>query len=192
MTKVPAVAGARVAAATAPAPAGPSAAERAPDGPDRASGEGPGAGVLVVGCGNPLRGDDGAGPRVAELLAADPRLAGATVLARHQLTPELADAMREVSAVILVDADVGLLPGGIAVRTVDASAPAAGASSHHVDVAGLVALARELWGATPRVVCVAIGAAAFETGEPLSPEVERALPAAVEAVAGIVEEVRGA
>ena len=46
-----------------------------------------GAGVLVVGYGNPLRGDDGFGCHAAALLAADPRLEEARVLARHQLTP---------------------------------------------------------------------------------------------------------
>ena len=60
--------------------------------------------VLVIGYGNPLRGDDGAGWKAAELLAEDPRLAGAVVLARHQLTPELADDVSRASLVVLVDA----------------------------------------------------------------------------------------
>ena len=45
---------------------------------------------LVVGYGNPLRCDDAIGWRAALALADDPRLAGVDVLARHQLTPELA------------------------------------------------------------------------------------------------------
>jgi hydrogenase maturation protease len=185
--------GAAVAVAPAPAPA-------------RASAGGPGAGVLVVGYGNPLRGDDGAGPRAAALVAEDPRLAGATVLARHQLTPELADEMRTASLVVLVDARAGAEPGTVVVERIEpepasaVSGPAAGGgrpsptpagagpSSHHVDPAALAGLARVLWGANPEIVVVGVGAGTFETGDPLSPEVERALPAVLDAIASLVAE----
>ena len=56
-------------------------------------------GALVIGYGNPLRGDDGFGCSAAGLLAADPRLDGATVLGRHQLTPELATDIAGASLV---------------------------------------------------------------------------------------------
>jgi hydrogenase maturation protease len=69
-----------------------------------------GAGVLVVGYGNSLRGDDGVGWHAAGRLAADPRLAGARVLARHQLTPELAVDVAQASLVVLVDAVAGAEP----------------------------------------------------------------------------------
>ena len=51
------------------------------------------AGVLVVGYGNSLRGDDGIGWHAARLLTDDPRLTGARVLTHHQLAPELAEAL---------------------------------------------------------------------------------------------------
>ena len=44
------------------------------------------AGVLVIGYGNGLRGDDGLGPEVVDALRADPRLAGA-----HAPVPPAAD-----------------------------------------------------------------------------------------------------
>src|SRR5919198_4121190 len=74
--------------------------------------------VLVVGYGSSLRGDDGLGWHAAALLAADPRLAGAEVLARHQLTPELAEDVSRAALVVLVDAraDGGGAPGEVAVR----------------------------------------------------------------------------
>ena len=49
-------------------------------------------GVLVVGYGNALRTDDGVGWHAAERLADDPRLADATVIAVHQLTPDCPSA----------------------------------------------------------------------------------------------------
>jgi Ni,Fe-hydrogenase maturation factor len=60
--------------------------------------------------------------------------------------------------------------------------------SHHVDPAGIVGLARELWGVAPPVVVVSVGIASLEAGERLTPAVEAAVPRAVDAVAAIIEE----
>jgi hydrogenase maturation protease len=61
---------------------------------------------LLIGVGNRLRGDDGAGYRLAELLAAEPHPTAAPwqVLAVQQLTPELAAAIAIANAVLFVDA----------------------------------------------------------------------------------------
>ncbi len=155
---------------------------------------GPAGGVLVIGYGNSLRGDDGVGPRVAELAAADPRLAGAVVAAHHQLTPELALDMSAARLVVLVDATTDAAPGVVAVRRLDAGGGAdasgaggdGGASSHHVGPGVLLALARDLYGAAPVTHVVSIGVADLETGEALSPPVAAAVPAALDAVAALV------
>lgn len=63
--------------------------------------------LLVIGCGNSLRRDDGAGPRVVEMLAALD-LPGVQTIVCQQLTPELADAVARSGAVVFVDAAVGL------------------------------------------------------------------------------------
>ena len=76
------------------------------------------AGVLVVGYGNSLRGDDGIGWHAAGLLVTDPRLAGARVLAQHQLVPELAADISQASLVVLVDAAAEGHPGSLSVRPV--------------------------------------------------------------------------
>lgn len=162
------------------------------------------SGALIVCYGNPLRGDDALGWHASELLATDPRLGGATVIWRHQLTPDLAADIKDASLVILVDVNVVDEPGVVSVRRVDAggseagrshaagaeaatnSAGSAGPSSHHVAPAELMALARELWGASPAVYVVSAGADTLEIGDGLSPAVEAALPAVVDAVASIV------
>ena len=58
-----------------------------------------------------------------------------------------------------------------------------GASSHHVGADELLALARELSGATPRALAVGIGVSDFELGEGLSAPVEAALPRVLDLVA---------
>ena len=190
-------------------------------------------GVLVIGYGNSLRTDDGVGPRVAELVAADPRLAGAVVVACHQLTPELALDMSAARLIVLVDATTEVAPGVVVVRRVDpggegeggpegsaagggrdrdgtgggARADRSGAgdgtgggaradrsrtdadrgtSSHHVGPGVLLAIARDLYGATPQAHVVSVGVADMETGDGLSPAVAAAVPAAVDAVVGLV------
>jgi hydrogenase maturation protease len=151
----------------------------------------PGRGVLIVGYGNQLRADDGLGWRAVELLEQDARVAGATLLSRHQLTPELALDFSGASLVILIDAAADVAPGAVAVRRVE---PAASGSlmSHHVDPAGLAAMARRLYAASPRVYMVSLGAASLDDGEALTPIVEAALPNLVDAVAQIVARDGGA
>ncbi len=180
----------------------------------------PAGGVLVIGYGNALRSDDGVGWHAAALLADDPRLAGAEVLALHQLSPELALDMSRASLVILVDAGVDDPPGTIAVlrpagagggsAAGDGSAAGSGAdggsaagpgggsgagggpgaTSHHVDPGVLLALARDLFGTAPEAIVVRVGTASMEVGETLSPAVAAALPAVVDAVAELVAEHR--
>ncbi len=147
------------------------------------------AGVLVIGYGNRLRGDDGLGWHAAALLAADPRLAGAEVLARHQLTPELAEEVSRAALVVLVDARAdGGPPGVVMVRRVAPAPSARPALSHRLDPAALVELAGALYGSAPPVFLVSAGVAACELGERLSPALERALPRVVDEVARIVAE----
>ena len=136
--------------------------------------------VLVIGYGNILRTDDGLGWRVAEALADDPRLGGVTVIGRHQLTPELAFDVSAAGLVVLVDATVGSPAGSIAVTR------RPGSMSHQLDPAGLVGLAGELYGGTPQTYLVSVGIGSDEAGEGLTPLVQAALPAVIEAVVGLV------
>ncbi len=158
---------------------------------DGRSGDSTGRGVLVVGYGNPLRSDDGLGWHAAAVLADDPRLSGAQVLWRHQLTPDLAADFSDASLVVLIDVNVTAEPGDVSVARLDPTAATASASSHHADPTELVALAQELWGASPEVFIVSAGAATLDVGETLSPVVRKALPAIVEAVVSIVAEHQG-
>jgi hydrogenase maturation protease len=150
-------------------------------------------GVLVVGYGNALRGDDGVGWHAASLLADDPRLAGAQVLGRHQLTPELAADISQASLVVLVDARAGdIPPGSVSLQRIRPRQDAAAGWSHHLDPAVLAGLADALYGAAPPIFLLSVAAASFADDDRLSPTLQRALPAVVEAVARVVEEHRGA
>jgi hydrogenase maturation protease len=148
------------------------------------------AGVLVVGYGNPLRGDDGIGWHAARLLAADPRLAGARVLAHHQLTPELATDVSQASLVVLLDAAAEGDPGSVAVRQIEPRPATPATWSHHLDPETLAGLAQTLYGAVPPIVLVSVAAATFAEGDGLSSALQQALPGVVETVAGVVSQHR--
>ena len=129
--------------------------------------------MLVIGYGNPLRGDDAAG-----LIAAG-RLGG---LAVHQLTPELAEAIALADGVIFLDADASLPPGEIAVTPL---VPAAAPLDHHAAPAALLALTRTLYGAAPQAWLIGMGGEDFELREGLTPAAARAVERAVDAAAGL-------
>jgi hydrogenase maturation protease len=143
-------------------------------------------GVLVIGYGNALRSDDGFGWHAAARLADDPRLLGATVLQRHQLTPELALDISPASFVVFVDASTG--PAGVVVvQAVRGAVDSTVTWSHHVDPSVLLALARDLYGRAPDALAVSVGVATTEAGESLSPALARILPDVVD---DIVRRVR--
>ena len=145
-----------------------------------------GVGVLVIGYGNPLRGDDGIGRHAAELLAGDPRLDGAQVLTSHQLVPELAEDISRASLVVLIDASLRGEPGSLSVRRVEPHPATPATWSHHLDPEALADLAEALYGAAPPMVLVSVAAGSFAGDDRLSVPLRRALPEVVEAVAGVI------
>ncbi len=145
-------------------------------------------GVLVVGYGNALRGDDAVGHHVAEMLATEQLLPGSTIMARHQLTPELAHEIAAARLVVLIDArDRGGPPGSVRIERVERSGRPIG--SHTVDVSALVDLAELVYGNTPPVVLVTVTAEQFDLGADLSSPVASALSRIVDAVVAVVDTV---
>ena len=139
--------------------------------------------TLIIGYGNPLRGDDGVGPRAAELLAdgggATPPLLpdGVQVLVCHQLTIELAPQIAEADRLILIDARAPTgEPGSIEQCILTPAIPDSSSLTHHVDAQGLLAAAQMLYGHAPETVLFTVSGGSFDCGEALTPAVAAALP----------------
>jgi hydrogenase maturation protease len=142
---------------------------------------------LVVGIGNPDRGDDGAGRLVARLLRgrlpADVRIeecfGGAA---------ELVGLLDGADVAVLADAMVsGAAPGTI--RRFDCVAGevapgSGGASSHGLGVAQAVGLARALGCLPPVCVVYAVEAAAFAPGSEMTTAVAEAAEETARRIAG--------
>lgn len=127
---------------------------------------------LLIGYGNELRSDDGAGIRAVEMIAVRDLLA--RVITCHQLTPELADDIAAAAQVVFVDAYVANERGaGLRIERIgdgDAcgACGACGASAHRSEPAALLELARRLHGSVPDAWMIGIPAYCFEAGEVIS------------------------
>jgi len=160
-------------------------------------------GLLVIGYGNPLRGDDGVGQQVAEALWAQrssaPELAGATIKWAHQLAPEMALDISRASMVVFIDAaSDGRPAGSVSVRPLggshdQAGLPRSGGASCWEDMGpeSLLALASALYGWSPTAVLVTISIRDFALGFGLSRAAERAVPVAASAVLSAVSQKLG-
>jgi hydrogenase maturation protease len=132
--------------------------------------------VLVIGVGNPLRGDDGLGGEVIQRLA--PTLPGEAVqwVACHQLAPELAEAVSQAERVAFIDVRRGSPPGELACQPLEPRSGPLAAFSHHLDPPALLAWARALFGTCPPAVLFSVVGDSFGYGEGLSAPVRNTLP----------------
>jgi hydrogenase maturation protease len=138
--------------------------------------------VLVIGYGNPGRGDDGIGPELVRRLERM-RLADVTVEVDYQLVVEHAAQVAEHDLVVFVDATVEQA-SPFSFGPVAAAPPRAGLT-HFVSPGEVVSLAQACFGAAPP--CYLLGVRAHEMDdfrEGLTPEAESGLQ---QALAHLVE-----
>jgi hydrogenase maturation protease len=145
--------------------------------------------VLIIGYGNPLRGDDGLGWHAAQRCAAMLAPSPVNVVACHQLTPELAEPISQAGLVIFLDADTRGPPGQLSCRSIVAQPSEAGVFSHHLTPQTLLACAQVLYAGDPRAMVLSISGADFGYGECLSPAVRTALPELLQYVQALVAAV---
>jgi hydrogenase maturation protease len=140
--------------------------------------------VVVIGYGNPLRGDDGAGPVVAEALAAEV-LAGVRVLSMHQLTPELTEVLAEADLALFVDAARIPETEGVQVLPVQ-PAERSTALGHGCDPGVLLTLTEWIHGRSLSAWMIGIPAADFSFGAGLSPCTQRGVVAALQEIRRLI------
>jgi hydrogenase maturation protease len=145
--------------------------------------------ILIVGYGNPLRSDDGLGWRAAEELSRSLSLPEIEVLTRQQLTPELADNLTRADVVFFIDAARGGQPGDL--RCEPVTAQPVTIHTHQCSPAGLLALAHQLYGASPRAFVLSLCGECFDHGSALSAKVEAGLPKLTALVEKMAREMIG-
>ena len=132
--------------------------------------------ALVIGYGNTLRGDDGAGVHAAELIAK--RHPEVHCICMHQLTPELAEQIAEYDTVFFIDADVNVTQPNA--RLVTPSVEVDQPRTHFISPESLLSLSQQLYQRVPsKAYVVGIPASDFEFSEELSAQTQKAVDESV-------------
>ena len=135
--------------------------------------------ILIIGIGNPLRQDDGAGWALAVRLGEAFQALGCScrILTVQQLAPEHAVDVAALDVTAVVLADVAVDTPGLRLAALDAAPTTDEAArlTHEIGPRTLVAYAAILCDSLPPVWLLTVGGSAFEHGEGLSPTVLAAL-----------------
>jgi hydrogenase maturation protease len=146
---------------------------------------------VIIGYGNPLRGDDRAGFSVADRLRDSGTLPPeVTAIAVHQLVPELAELLSKTDQVIFVDAELTERSANLThtdpaltVRslTTRSSTPPASFDPHRSSPEGLLDLAVSLYDRAPSAAwLLGIPAVEFGFGDQLSPIAQAGITQAID------------
>ena len=128
--------------------------------------------IVVAGYGNPLRGDDGVGWRVAEAVA-EKWGERVCVLMGQQPAPEWTPELAAADVAFLVDATHDSVPG-LCVRRLEPVVGGQLLDGHTFGPGHLLGLAAALYGRVPESYLLLLPTKSFDFGETLSPTTARA------------------
>ena len=132
--------------------------------------------ILIIGIGNPIRGDDGLGWAVVNVLAEQFSDPGFGFMQVQQLTMDLVEPIAEARFVIFIDARLGSSPGQIEQIEIEASTSIDAPITHFFDPQTLLAAIQALYGCHPAAALFTIQCSSFEYTEQLSPPTRVAIP----------------
>lgn len=141
-------------------------------------------GSLIIGYGNDLRCDDGAGRAVADRIEAM-AIPGVEVRSVQQLAPELTLDIACADTVVFVDASVDVAETSMA--TVTAEAVSLPTMTHYNTPASLLALTATVGRAPEHAVAISIPVTELGLGVELTPMTELAVESAITMILDIVE-----
>jgi hydrogenase maturation protease len=141
--------------------------------------------LLVIGYGNDLRSDDGAGRIVADTIETR-SIAGVDVRSVSQLTPELALDIAGRQRVVFVDASVDT--DVLSKEAVSAGDSDGSVMTHHGDPASLLSLVAHVGDQPGEAVVISIPASNLGLGFDLSEPTERAVAEAIELIVDMTAE----
>lgn len=151
--------------------------------------------VLVIGYGNPLRSDDGFGWCAAQRLASALQYPDLELIARQQLTAELAETASHCELVIFVDAARDLRPREMRCErvAVDPNRPRQDSAcfTHFLTPGSLLAWAATLYDAFPEAYCISVGGECFAEGDSLTPSMRAAFEPLLTQVRSLIDIVIG-
>lgn len=144
--------------------------------------------ILILAYGNPLRGDDGVAWRAAEELSVKFTAPELEIVCVHQLTPEMAEKVSWADAVIFLDASEDGEPGEV--RCKPLLEPFGDVRfSHQLSPVAILALSKQLYGASPLAYSVTLTGQCFDHGDTLSSAAAAALPLLIGRIQALVHQL---
>ena len=147
------------------------------------------AAILIIGYGNPIRGDDAVGLLAARELESyfrdDDEI---EVIAARQLMPEMAETIARSGFVLFVDASREQ-PGRIRSTLIDPHRSSNGCN-HHLTPASLLMTAEHVYQGFAIGMILTLGGWSFDVGEALSPSAQKSLPELVRQAKDVVAQHR--
>jgi len=124
--------------------------------------------ILIIGYGNPLRGDDGIGWHAANVLRKELTSETIRVLSVQQLAPELAEEVSAADYTIFIDADSGPLPKQITITNLKPDPLLQKPFHHHMTPELLLSYAESIYGRVSQGILFSVTGNSFEFNEQLS------------------------
>jgi hydrogenase maturation protease len=133
------------------------------------------ASTWLIGYGNPHRRDDGLGRYVVDGLCDEFHSIGRMAFCSlHQLDPVLVEELQLAELIILVDATVEDLEGGVRWTKVRPGIEISSWATHHLKPSTLLGLLQAFYHRSPPTWLVSVQGSDFGFGEGLSPETKEA------------------
>jgi hydrogenase maturation protease len=139
--------------------------------------------ALIIGIGNPLRGDDGLGWHVIQTLA-QTYVSSSSVSIQHvqQLTMDLVEPIGQADLVIFIDARLGDQLGQIDVEEIQPNSRLGSPVSHFFDPDTLLSAVQGLYGRHPQAAVVSVTSNIFDFTDELSEPVAKTIPDVVDRI----------
>lgn len=132
--------------------------------------------TIVIGIGNPIRGDDALGWAVTEALQEIVSGDGIEFICVQQLTMDLVELLSEAHQAYFIDARAGNAIGRLEIQNIDADSSLDSPISHFFDPHTLLSVVQALYGTHPHARLYTVTSNAFEITEELSPQVRAVIP----------------
>ncbi|MDJ0599331.1 MAG: hydrogenase maturation protease [Crocosphaera sp.] len=125
--------------------------------------------ILIIGYGNTLRGDDGVGYKIAEIIE-QWNIDNITSCAVHQLTPDLAEKISQVDTVIFIDAVpiTDINSAKLEIKTISVNQKTNNLA-HHNTPKQLLSLTQAIYQKVPQAYWILVPATNFNFSEEFSP-----------------------
>ena len=144
---------------------------------------------IVIGIGNPLRGDDALGYVVVNAFNekyGEGELADVDCFHMQQLGLELLPYFEDCEVLIFVDASVKVDVGALQMELIEPGSMVDNPVSHFFDPETLLSSTYALYQAHPKTYLLSVGASDFEIREGLSEKIEASVPKVLEKIESIL------